>query len=400
MKGPLSGIRILDLTTMVSGPISTMLLADQGAEVIKIEAPGGDYMRRVGVKHRGMSSSFLTCNRGKRSVCLDIKRPEGSEIIQKLIATSDVLVQNFRPGAIQRMGLSREVVFDIRPDIIYASISGFGDTGPYSHQRVYDPVIQALSGLADVQRDQLSGLPRMVRTIICDKTSALTAAQSITAALFRRERTGRGGHVAVAMLDVMIGFLWPEAMGSLSFIGKEEDPARSQKSPDLVFKSLDGYLTAAAVSDPEWQGMCRALKRTDLIEDPRFKRAAERAQNSADRRQITSDEISKWPSADLLARFDAEGVGAAPILTRTEIEANPQVVENRIFQPIEDSVLGSVRMPRPATVFDDETTSIHTLAPFKGANNRAVLSEIGYSPGEIDKLSSDNVLYDSPPTAD
>ena len=123
------------------------------------------------------------------------------------------MVQNFRPGAIQRMGLSREVVFDIRPDIIYASISGFGDTGPYSHQRVYDPVIQALSGLADVQRDQLSGLPRMVRTIVCDKTSALTAAQSITAALFRRERTGRGGHVAVAMLDVMIGFLWPEAMG-------------------------------------------------------------------------------------------------------------------------------------------------------------------------------------------
>ena len=212
MTGPLSGVRVLDLTTMVSGPIATMLLADQGAEVIKVEAPGGDYMRRVGVKHRGMSTSFLTCNRGKRSLCLDIKRPAGLDIVKRLASTADVFVQNFRPGAIQRMGLSRETVSDIRPDIIYASISGFGDTGPLSHQRVYDPVIQALSGMADVQMDQHSGLPRMVRTIICDKTSALATAQSITAALFRRERTGKGGHVGVAMLDVMIGFLWPEAM--------------------------------------------------------------------------------------------------------------------------------------------------------------------------------------------
>ena len=159
-------------------------------------------------------------------------------------------------------------------------------------------------------------------------------------------------------------------------------------------------MTAAAVSDPEWQGMCRALKRPDLIDDPRFKSAAERAHNSADRRQITSDEISKWPSLDLLARFDAEGVGAAPILTRTEIETNRQVIENRIFQPIEDSVLGPVRMPRPATVFDDVTTSIETLAPFKGADNTAVLTEIGFEPDEIGKLKSDNVLFDSPPMAD
>ena len=400
MTGPLSGVRVLDLTTMVSGPIATMLLADQGAEVIKVEAPGGDYMRRVGVKHRGMSTSFLTCNRGKRSLCLDIKRPEGLEIVKQLASTVDVFVQNFRPGAIQRMGLSRETVSDIRPDIIYTSISGFGDTGPCSHQRVYDPVIQALSGMADVQMDQHSGLPRMVRTIICDKTSALATAQSITAALFRRERTGKGGHVGVAMLDVMIGFLWPEAMASLSFIGKEEDPAHSQRSPDLVFKSQDGYLTAGAISDLEWEGMCRALDRTDLIEDPRFKTAAERAHNSAERRQITSDEISNWPSAELLARFDTEGVAAAPILNRTGIMDHPQVIENRIFQPIEDGVLGPVRMPRPATIFDDQATSISTLAPFKGDDNTAILTEIGYQPEQITQLKNANVLFDSPPTTD
>ena len=168
---PLHGVRVLDLTTMVSGPIATMLLAEQGADVIKIESPAGDYMRQVGTKHKGMTSSFLTCNRGKRSMCVDIKQPLGLALVLELVKSTDVLVQNFRPGVIERMGLGEDKVRNLKPDIIYLSISGFGKSGPHAHQRVYDPVIQALSGLADVQRDQVTGVPRMVRTIICDKTT-------------------------------------------------------------------------------------------------------------------------------------------------------------------------------------------------------------------------------------
>ena len=209
MNGPLTGFRVLDLTTMVSGPVATMMLGDQGADVIKIEPIDGEYMRKAGVKHRGMPNGFLSCNRSKRSLSINLKSEEGVVAVKRLLANTDVLVQNFRPGAIERMGLGEAVAREIRPDIIFVSISGFGEKGPYSHQRVYDPIIQALSGLADIQRDKDSGKPKMVRTIIPDKTTSVTAAQAITAALLHRERTGEGQHIRLSMLDTMVAYLWP-----------------------------------------------------------------------------------------------------------------------------------------------------------------------------------------------
>ncbi len=195
MAGPLEGVRILDLTTMVAGPVAAMMLADQGADVIKVESPAGDLMRRFAFARNGMSASFLSCNRNKRSLAIDLKAAEGLRIVSKLIATADILMNNFRPGAAERIGLGEDAVRAISPNIIYVSISGFGESGPYSNQRAYDPVIQALSGLAEIQRDRDTGRPRMVRTIIADYTTALTAAQAISAALFARQRTGIGQHV-------------------------------------------------------------------------------------------------------------------------------------------------------------------------------------------------------------
>ena len=292
MPGPLHGFRVLDLTTMVSGPVATMTLADQGADVIKIEPPGGELMRRVGIEHRGMTSSFLCCNRGKRSLAVDLKSPDGIAIARKLVATADALVQNYRPGAIDRMGLGEDAARALRPDIVFVSISGFGETGPYAHKRVYDPVIQALSGLADIQSDRATGEPRMVRTIVPDKTTALAAAQAVTAALLARERTGEGQHVRLSMLDAMIAYLWPEGMSALSWVGQEADPARGQMGLDLIFRATDGYITAGAVTDAEWTGLCRALRREDLLEDPRFATPALRFANVAERRAIMGEEIA------------------------------------------------------------------------------------------------------------
>ena len=382
---------------MVSGPIATMILADQGADVIKIESPAGDHMRRVGTKHKGMTSSFLTCNRGKRSMCVDVKQSKGLALVLELVKSADVLVQNFRPGVIERMGLGEDRVRELKPDIIYLSISGFGKNGPYAHQRVYDPVIQALSGLADVQRDQKTGVPRMVRTIICDKTTALTAAHAITTALFYREKTGEGQTMDLAMLDTMVGFLWPETMGSLSFVGKEQDPAHSQKSPDLVFKTADGYITAGANSDSEWEGMCNALNRPDLICDPRFKTAQARSENIAQRRQIVSDEISSWVSEKILERFDLGGVASAPILTRIELINNPQIVENNILTIIKDEILGDVRVPRPPVQHSGQPTCVRKLAPFQGADNRALMLELGYKEPEINQYVRDEILHQPSP---
>ena len=382
---------------MVSGPIATMILADQGADVIKIESPAGDHMRRVGTKHKGMTSSFLTCNRGKRSMCVDVKQSKGLALVLELVKSADVLVQNFRPGVIERMGLGEDRVRELKPDIIYLSISGFGKNGSHAHQRVYDPVIQALSGLADVQRDQKTGVPRMVRTIICDKTTALTAAHAITTALFYREKTGEGQTMDLAMLDTMVGFLWPETMGSLSFVGKEQDPAHSQKSPDLVFKTADGYITAGANSDSEWEGMCNALNRPDLICDPRFKTAQARSENIAQRRQIVSDEISSWVSETILERFDLGGVASAPILTRIDLINNPQIIENNILTIIKDEILGDVRVPRPPVQHSGQPTCVRKLAPFQGADNRALMLELGYKEPEINQYVRDEILHQPSP---
>ena len=382
---------------MVSGPIATMILADQGADVIKIESPAGDHMRRVGTKHKGMTSSFLTCNRGKRSMCVDVKQSKGLALVLELVKSADVLVQNFRPGVIERMGLGEDRVRELKPDIIYLSISGFGKNGSHAHQRVYDPVIQALSGLADVQRDQKTGVPRMVRTIICDKTTALTAAHAITTALFYREKTGEGQTMDLAMLDTMVGFLWPETMGSLSFVGKEQDPAHSQKSPDLVFKTADGYITAGANSDSEWEGMCNALNRPDLICDPRFKTAQARSENIAQRRQIVSDEISSWVSEEILERFDLGGVASAPILTRIDLINNSQIIENNILAIIKDEILGDVRVPRPPVQHSGQPTYVRKLAPFQGADNRALMLELGYKEPEINQYVRDEILHQPSP---
>jgi crotonobetainyl-CoA:carnitine CoA-transferase CaiB-like acyl-CoA transferase len=219
--GPLSGIRVIDLTSMISGPVATMMLADQGADVIKVEALDGDLVRGAGATRAGITSTFISSNRSKRALAIDLKTPEGVQALKKLLQTADIMVQNFRPGAIERMGFGEDVVRAIKEDIIYVSISGFGETGPYAHQRVYDPVIQALSGLAAIQTDGATGRPKMIRTIIPDKTTAVTAAQAITAALFARERTGKGQHIRLAMLDTMVAYLWPEGMGGFTLVGRK-----------------------------------------------------------------------------------------------------------------------------------------------------------------------------------
>jgi crotonobetainyl-CoA:carnitine CoA-transferase CaiB-like acyl-CoA transferase len=297
MAGPLAEVRVLDLTSVVSGPLATMFLADQGADVIKIEPLSGDITRhsRQSVSASGeFSALFVSTNRGKRSLSLDLKRPEAAKIMRKLAARADVLVQNFRPGTMERLGLGEPALRASNPRLIYVSISGVGESGPYAGKRVYDPIIQGLSGFADIQSDPKTRRPRMIRTIVADKTTAIFAAQAVTAALFARERTGEGQHIRLAMLDTMIAYLWPEAMTQYTVVGREgrADPVAR---PDLIFEAADGYITVGTISDSEWRGFCAASERPDLAEDPRFNTPGGRAANATER-------ILRWPRSSRSTR--------------------------------------------------------------------------------------------------
>ena len=392
-KGPLAGIKIIDLTAMVSGPTATMMLGDQGADVIKVEPLEGELMRKVGDELNGMTNSFLCCNRSKRSITLNLKSKKGLQILKKLINSADVFVQNFRPGTVERMGLSYNKIKKINKNLVYVSISGFGEKGPYSQQRVYDPVIQALSGLADIQRDQITGVPKQVRTIIPDKTTGLATAQAISSALFYRERYGKGQHIKLAMLDVMIAYLWPEGSAALSFVGKEKNPSIGQLGLDLVFKTKDKkYITAGAVTNKEWKGMCVAFDRMDLIDNKKFATPNARVKNKEERRKLIAKEISNFKASEILKAFQREEVPCAPILSRIELLKNKQIIANKIINFYKSKVFGKVRAPRPAAIYSETPTTAKKLAPLLGQNTLEILKELKYSKDEIKTFLKENII--------
>ena len=311
MPGPLHGYRVVDLTSMVSGPSATMLLADQGADVIKVENPqGGDHTRAAANRRGGYSASFLNNNRNKRSIVLDLKAPGGVAALKRLVAGADVFVQNFRAGVIDRMGFGEPEVRALAPDIVYVSISGFGEQGPFAQKPVYDPLVQALSGLATVQAGSDQERPRLVRTILPDKLTGIVAAQAITAALLAREHTGQGQHVQLSMLDAVVAFLWGSDMGSQTFVGDELPQQEAASFIDLIYETADGYISAAVQTDREWTALTRALERSEWLVDPRFRTPALRQQHINERLALIQDVLLTRPAAEWLARLTEAGVPA------------------------------------------------------------------------------------------
>ena len=393
MSGPLSGIKIIDLSSVISGPVATVLLADQGADVIKVEAPQGDIVRRMGLGKHNLSPAFVSANRGKRSICIDLKAAAGVSVVKKLIAGADVFIQNFRPGAIERMGLSWDVLSALNPRLLYVSVSGFGETGPYAHKRVYDPVIQALTGLPDVQADSATSRPKMVRTIIPDKVSALTTAQAITAGLLERERgSGEGQHIKVAMIDATISFLWPEALGGLTMVGGEKNVRRGQLAQDLIFETKDGFITCGAVSDSEWKGMCAALEQPHWLDDERFNTPMGRVANAKERIDSMGDVLKSRTSADWLERLDANDVPCAPVLTRPEILENEQIKANKLISQYEHPGLGQIRQPRPGAKFSRSEIRKEPIAPALGQHSQEILRDLGLSEAELKQLVDQGIV--------
>jgi crotonobetainyl-CoA:carnitine CoA-transferase CaiB-like acyl-CoA transferase len=373
MPGPLDGVRVIDLTTMVSGPLGAMILADQGADVIKVEVPGiGDHSRHVATRRGGFSASFLNNNRNKRSIALDLKHADGLAALKRLIAGADVVLQNFRPGVVERLGLGYEDARAIRPGIIYASITGFGDTGPYAGKPVFDPLIQSLSGLTTVQAGSDQRRPALVRTILPDKLTGFTIAQAISAAL--------------SMLDTVIAFLWSSDMGGNTFVGDEVEAETAQSFIDLIYETADGYISVAAFRRADWVKLAEACERPEWIDDPRFLTSEGLEVHKPERLELTQQALRNRTSADWIARLDAHDVPCAPVLTRREMTSHPQVVENGIIVETDHPQAGRLRQSRTPARFEGTPSEHRRGGPALGGNTREVLAEAGYSTSEIDAL--------------
>ena len=393
MPGPLHGYRIVDLTAMISGPLGTMILADQGADVIKVENPrGGDFTRASDNRRGGFSASFLNNNRNKRSLSLNLKDPRGLAVLERLVRDADVFVQNFRPGVAERMGIGEAAIRKRAPSIVYVSISGFGDRGPYAHKPVYDPLVQALSGLTTVQGGSDEARPRLVRTIVPDKLTGITASQAITAALLARERSGQGQHVRLSMLDSVVAFLWGSDMGSQTFAEQELPQQEAQSFIDLIYETGDGYISVAVQSDKEWSGLTRALERPGWLEDPRFKSPALRQKNIDARLDLTQEVLRTRSSAEWLERLEAEDVPCVPVLTRRQMIDHPQIVESALIVESDHAQAGRLRQARPAARFSETPAGIRFGGAELGAHNAEVLGELGYSAAEIEALRRDGVI--------
>ena len=396
MAGALKGIRIIDLTSMISGPSATMILGDQDAEIIKIENTSvGDYTRIVSTQRSGISAAYLNNNRNKKSVCIDLKAEEGKNILKKLIGTADVLVQNFRPGVMDRLGFGYSDVRAISPNIIYVSISGFGFTGPYKNNPVYDPLIQALSGLTTVQAGSDEERPRLMRTILPDKLTGFATAQAITAALFHKAKTGEGQEVKISMLDAVISFLWGSDMGGHTFVGDELEKETAQSFIDLIYETKEGFISVAVQSDKEWFNICDAFNKKEWLSDPRFLTAELRHQNINERLELIQSELKKKTSDEWLKLLTAKDVPCAPVLTRKEMIKNEQVVANDIIKISEHPIAGKIRQSKLAASFSVTNKDDNLSAPTLGQHTKSVLSGLGFTELEVDRLLSDKVIKGS-----
>lgn len=393
MPGPLDGVRVLDLTMMVSGPQTTMILADQGADVVKVEnLATGDFSRLVTTARGGFAAAFLNNNRNKRSLALNLKDPKGVEILKDLAKESDVIIQNFRPGVMDRLGIGEDAIREVAPSIIYVSISGFGETGPYKDKPVYDPLIQAVSGLASIQGGSDDARPRLVRTIVPDKLTGYATSQAICAALYSRTKTGEGQHIKISMLDTLIGFLWGSDMGGHTFVGNELEKENAQSFIDLIYETKDGYISVAVQSDKEWKNLCAAFEKPEWLTDPQFLTAKLRTKNIDHRLNLTQEVLKTNTKGFWLEKLEAADVPCAPVLYRKEMIHHPQVEANETLMLSDHPIAGPLRQARPAPRFSKTPTELRRGAPALGQHTAEVLAEAGVSEEQLTKLVAAGVV--------
>lgn len=384
--GALKDIRVIDLTSVVVGPVATQFLADHGADVIKVEAPGGDLLRKLGGASRTgqLSPKFLHLNRNKRSIVLDLKQPGPMQALRKLLATADVCVSNMRPKAMERLGLSVEELRKINPALIYCGLVGFGQKGRYRSRPAYDGIIQGLGGLSAIF-EKCDGTPRFVPMTIADHTVGLIAAQMITLAIYHREKTGKPETIEVPMFENMAAFVLSEHMGQLSFSPERGEPGdmRVLDPGSKPIPTSDGHICISANTDPQAFALFRAIGKPELCEDPRFNAVRARYDNVSEYFALREEALLQKTTEEWVAIFDAVDVPAGPSHTLESLMKDEHLADVGLFETRPHHSEGDIINIAQPNISESLAREDYTVPPFQGEHTEEVLAELGYSPEEI-----------------
>ncbi len=388
MSGPLDGVRVIDLTTVLLGPFATQMLGDMGADVVKVEPPDGDPMRGLGPKRsEGMGPVFLNGNRNKRSLALDLKAEDGRAAMLKVVESADVFFHNMRPRGARSLGLAYENLQAINPRLVYCGAYGYREDGPYGHKPAYDDMIQAASGLAMLQAGP-AGRPAYVANVICDKIVALSAAGAVAMALFHRERTGRGQRIEVPMFETMVGFLLPEHWMGMTFEPPLGPPGygRVLSQGRRPYRSKDGYVAAMPYSDRQWETFFRLAGREELLEDPRFATLDERVNHVEELYGELAGIIATRTTAEWMELLDEAHIPVMAVNSLEDLADDPHLAETGYWHMMEHPTEGTLRLPGVPTGFSDSPGGVRLPPPRLGEHTADVLREAGLSGAEIDGL--------------
>jgi len=390
----LDGYLVLDLSSMLAGPFCASLLGDLGAEVIKVELPGeGDAVRHVGFLVEDASTLFLSANRNKKGVTLALHKPEAREILDRMIARADVLIENFRPDIRQQYGLEYNRVCRVRPDIVYLSITAFGEDGPYRLKPGTDHIFQGLSGIMTISGEAGQG-PVRAGIPVADMTTALYASYGVMGALLHRQRTGEGQMICINLLDAAM-CLQSTLMTEYFITGKEPVPCGNDSPfayPVGVFRSADGYVTISAYNDKFWRSLCTALELTTFLDDPRFDTGEKRSANKEDLRPILAKRFSARSTAEWLAILEQTDVPCGPVHSYDALFSDPQVIHNNLVRSLPHSGLKEVRILGNPLRLSQTPAVEHTVSPLLGEHTDSVLSALGYSDAEISEFRKKSVI--------
>jgi crotonobetainyl-CoA:carnitine CoA-transferase CaiB-like acyl-CoA transferase len=394
-QGPLSGIRVIDITSMITGPLCSQQLGDLGADVIKIEPTHGEVARWMMPPEKGGLTGFYSqLNRNKRSLALNLQNPEGVAVVRKLVESADILVENFRGGVPDRLGIGYDDLKPLNARLIYVSITGFGPTGPYSELPAYDPIAQGLVGMMFIQGKPFGGKPQLIQSAIVDKTTATTAAGAALAALYARDGlngSGKGQRVDVPMIDAYAANSLPDMMPVDTF-QPSDMPDAEPLAVLRTFETADGFVVGMALQDNHFQGLCQALECTELLEQPGMRNVGERISDFEPWLDAIEVEIRKWPTQELLKRFAAHGVPFGQVKTIREFADDPQARHNRTLFDADHPDIGTMRYIRYPGHLSDTPASLHRHPPRLGQHSVEILKEAGYNDADISRLRESGVI--------